>query len=103
MATAALPDEINDILEVSPPRAVADGKFEIVLDVVTENESIEAFATRFKLDSVVIDPSGPGGGWPVVQFTGEAENLARMLAEYNGLDSIGAAELIETERRIREL
>lgn len=101
MAIVTLPRDLTDILEASPPYAVAEGKYEIVLDVVTENESIEAFATRFSLDSDVIDPAGPGGGWPVVQFAGTAENLALMLIEYVGVMNYRAGEFDEAVRQIR--
>lgn len=34
----------------------------------------------------VTDPSGPAGGWPVVEWTGERELMLSMLDEFYGLD-----------------
>lgn len=101
----ALPTEIIDTFTASEPaRNETTGLYEIVLDVAADEnaESPAEFGALFGLSTRVIQGSGPSG-WPEVEYTGTAMEIAAMLVEYNGLRSIRIAELIEIARRIRTL
>lgn len=45
-------------------------------------EDLEELDIKYK----VIDPKGPGGGWPIVEYTGTIPNLIRMLKENFSVD-----------------
>lgn len=101
----ALPEEIVDTFMASEPVRNDDtGLYEIVLDVAVDenNETPAEFGALFGLTTKVLNERGPSG-WPEVEFSGTAMEIAAMLVEYNGLRSIRIAELIEVARRIRML
>jgi hypothetical protein len=51
----------------------------------TRDFAINEVATRFNLTGEVIQESGPGGGWPVVRFTGELTDVQRFEEWYDSL------------------
>lgn len=106
MATITLPTEINELFETSAPtRVEGTDRFEIVLDVASDgaDETPEEFGALFGLDVKVLEQNGPGGGWPVVQFTGSAIEIAALMVHYSNADAIRVNELVEVTRRVREL
>lgn len=57
--------------------------------VVNEGETIEVvcseLATGLLIQHSVLIDAGPGGGWPVVRFTGPRGQLDELLNRYNGV------------------
>lgn len=51
-----------------------------------DQETIEGviaqFAVKHGVTGTVVDPSGPAGGWPIVEWTGTREQLKSMLKEH---------------------
>jgi hypothetical protein len=67
-----------------------DGNVTIELDVVDDEEAgpLEDFlnvAVSMGVTPNVISMSGPGGGWPQVEFTGQKDNVVRFLVKGYGL------------------
>ena len=56
-------------------------------------DMLEAAGVQYK----VIDPEGPGGGWPVIEYTGTKEQLAPVMAMLNasGYDASEILEMLE--------
>lgn len=57
------------------------GQAETIEGVIADFERIYEGVT-----GKVINPSGPAGGWPVVEWTGERTVMLEMLEESYGLD-----------------
>lgn len=101
MATITFPADLEAAFESFPPAPVENGKFELVLDVVNDEMSVEAYGDLFGMSAEVLDPNGPGGGWPVVRYVGSAAEIAAMLLCYTGTDGIDSDLLIATIERVR--
>ena len=51
---------------------------------------IKAFASLHGCKAVIVKEYGPGGGWPLVKFTGCAGAIKSLLADYaSGPDELG--------------
>jgi len=69
----------------------------IELDFVSDADTvlklqdlIKAFASPHGCKGKIIEPVGPGGGWPLVKFTGCAGAIKSLLADYaSGPDELG--------------
>jgi hypothetical protein len=70
----------------------ATGRWALELDVTIEDGQFSTFATTFEYASRVagspisvdvVEPHGPGGGWPIVRFAGELASMLRLAAEYH--------------------
>ena len=45
----------------------------------------QKWASKFgKIRAVLVDPEGPGGGWPVFRFTGPEDALRKLVVDYTG-------------------
>jgi hypothetical protein len=54
---------------------VSEGLFSITLDTATNLNTIKKYADLKKISVIVVDPEGPGGGFPMVEYTGSKEAL----------------------------
>lgn len=52
-----------------------EGLFSITLDTASDLNKIKKYAKSKGILVKVINPEGPGGGWPVVEYTGSKEAL----------------------------
>jgi len=50
-----------------------------------------------QIKAQVIDVCGPGGGWPVVQFTGDSQSLRELLMRHFYMDPYEIKETINTK------
>jgi hypothetical protein len=67
------------------------------LDVAYDETLEDALATIPKNIAVtyrVVDPNGPGGGWPVIAFTGKRKAIKRLVREWYSPDDQETAEFI---------
>lgn len=80
------------------------GTKSVELDIADEEcddiESCKArtqkWASKFgKIRAVLVDPEGPGGGWPVFRFTGPEDALRKLLVDYTG-DEAEADDLLSS-------
>lgn len=59
----------------------------------TPEGAIAELQAAYAVAMAVVDPHGPGGGWPVVKVEGEAEEVRRLLRERWGADELDLVEL----------
>lgn len=61
-----------------------DDLITIELDVAYDKDISEVgeFAQEHGVEYKIIEEHGPGGGWPVVQFTGNKENMKNLVLAY---------------------
>jgi len=52
------------------------------LDLTVDVEDVDDYLAKWHLTGRVVDPSGPGGGWPVVDVTGDRKSLSKFVREY---------------------
>jgi len=64
-------DWVNDVPDYDDPDFVNDPDGAI-------------FAARHGVASTVVDPCGPGGGWPIVRFEGTRDAIYSLVTEYDG-------------------
>jgi len=57
-------------------------------------------ADTFGLTHELIDPRGPGGGWPIIRFTGERDAIVKLLRYYFAGSSSDARHDDEYEQLI---
>lgn len=50
----------------------------------TLEDTINFLVHGTEIEAEVVDPAGPGGGWPVVRFTGPEAELRGMLIDNYG-------------------
>jgi len=74
--------ELSDIYGVQDfGQTISTVKIDIVCsDPRTE---VPAFASRWDLNSQIVMMKGPGGGWPLVRFTGDTNQIFQMLDHYD--------------------
>lgn len=63
--------------------SVLSAELDFVAEFDVEREA-RTYALRFGVTHEVIETAGPGGGHPVVKFTGDPVNLDALLRDYNG-------------------
>lgn len=62
---------------------LADKVWAVDLDVaVTDKAEIDSFAAEFNTKAEVLTMHGPGGGWPLVRFTGTWIDVIRLRRTY---------------------
>jgi hypothetical protein len=54
------------------------------------------FAAKHDVTATVINPHGPSGGWPIVRFTGDYDDLIKVLRAYDPTSDLDPNEFIET-------
>ncbi|MFF2054161.1 hypothetical protein ACFVU2_21325 [Leifsonia sp. NPDC058194] len=62
------------------------GEYSAQLDmayVEDRDAEVAEYAAKFGVGFELVNESGSGGGWPIYKFTGTAEALLTMLAEYH--------------------
>ena len=47
---------------------------------------IADFSAEFDITGTVVDPHGPGGGWPIVEWTGTKDQLRKLAMAHYGAD-----------------
>lgn len=70
------------------------------LDVAHEEDTVEEALATIPADigvtHEVVDPNGPGGGWPIVEFTGSDEAIERLVREWYSPDDAETAHHLLT-------
>jgi len=81
----------DQTLTTPVPHPTEPDTFTLDLDFAHESSShagrdreVSEYAASYGVRAEVIDPSGPGGGWPVVRFTGTDRALRILAADYDG-------------------
>ena len=63
----------------------ATGEYVVQADVVWDgdlHEDIQSYAREFGVKAIVLNESGPGGGWPVVEFRGTPNAIRALLVSH---------------------
>jgi len=72
--------EAGDRIEVLHEGRVVTAEFDLAIDQRELMESISMYERQYSINAVNIVPRGPGG-WPVVTFSGNEEDLQRFSQE----------------------
>lgn len=73
----------------------------IILDIAVVPDSpdwkteVTDFLEPLQLSHKILDHSGPGGGWPIVDISGSVENIKKYLLVYCGDDQEQAEEFYD--------
>ena len=73
----------------------------IILDIAVVPDSpdwkteVTDFLEPLHLSHKILDHSGPGGGWPIVDISGSVENIKKYLLIYCGDDQDQAEEFYD--------
>ena len=77
---------------------MSDTLISLELDVAYDDTlEQQLFDLALDLESItyrVVEPNGPGGGWPVVRFAGSEGDIRSLVARYSPDDDEHARELL---------
>lgn len=60
-------------------------QLDVAYEITLEDE-LSTIPTDIEVHVRVVNPSGPGGGWPIVEFTGEQTHIERLVREWYSSD-----------------
>lgn len=84
----------EDLNESADNNVSVEVDFAIAVDDEEFDEVIKDICDEYHLTYEITQAEGPGGGWPVVKFTGSKANVIEYLKFYEDDDSADAEELL---------
>jgi hypothetical protein len=76
-------ERIEELKKIYSVVTLSNNRSSVDIDFVQDSESTQAFAARYGLHAATVDPHGPGGGHPVIRFTGPTDKVLEMLDDYD--------------------
>jgi hypothetical protein len=81
-----------------------DGVFSITLDTATDLNKIKMYAKSKGISVNVVNPEGPAGGWPEVEYTGSKEALEGFIDKFFPQDADDTkSEIMPVDGNMNEL
>ena len=81
-----------------------DGVFSITLDTATDLNKIKMYAKSKGISVNVVNPEGPAGGWPEVEYTGSKEALEGFIDKFFPQDAEDTkSEIMPVDGNMNEL